>query len=717
MRAYAPRFGGDVELWGMTGLLHDLDYEKYPNLESGHPRMAIAELERLGFPPELVRAVASHADFMGVPRETAMEKALYAVDELSGFILAVAYVRPEGLTGMTPKSVKKKLKQPSFAAAVGREDLRSGAEELGVDFDEHLATVIAALEVQQSELLVAASASPRPRMAVPRPLPYVDPHARRGLFYRLSFAGWARARRAARPARSCGGSTVADAPHRRALRVRADPPHRTAPDAGRAQRSPAPQRGHLLPPRGAGDDRHLSSSDSPSTPPGFTTSAPTPTWCSVVSASSPRSSATRASARGSGDSPTASFRPTPLTASAPPGPGARSQSSSPPRRRQGRRGSPPVSWPGMLRIVVLEGDETGQELLDAALPVLGRDVCGLEIELVHYDLSLVARRASANGVVHEAAQAMREAGFGIKAATITPEGADDVGSPNRILREEIDGKVIIRTGRRIPGVSPIAGVHFPDRRRAHGGRRRLRGQAVARGQPATDEIAYRTERISRSTCHAVAEYAFRTAAAISGRVYGGPKWTVSPVYEGMFKEELDAAAARHPDVAYAPVLIDATYAGLISGAADSPLVIPALNRDGDCLSDLVLPMFGSIAGAESVLLAFDDDYETRSRWPRRRTAPLRHCSANLANPLAMMLACGAILHHAGAAGHVPARARASRAIYEAALEGIAAGVRTPDLGGQRHHRLHRATLARVARSSRCGRRCGRDGGRMPGRPR
>ena len=114
------------------------------------------------------------------------------------------------------------------------------------------------------------------------------------------------------------------------------------------------------------------------------------------------------------------------------------------------------------------------------------------------------------------------------------------------------------------------------------------------------------ERITRSTCRAVAEYAFRAAERSRARVYGGPKWTVSPVYEGMLKEEMDAAAARHPELGYQPVLIDATYAGLLSGATDAPLVIPALNRDGDCLSDLVLPMFGSIAGAESVLLAFDE---------------------------------------------------------------------------------------------------------------
>ncbi len=153
MRAYAPRFGGDVELWGATGLLHDLDYERYPNLDDGHPRYAIRELEQRGYPPELVRAVASHADFMGVPRETPMEKTLYAVDELSGFVLACAYVRPDGLRGMTPKSVNKKLKQPSFAAAVGREELYRGAEELGVAFDEHVQVVIDALEAEHEQLM------------------------------------------------------------------------------------------------------------------------------------------------------------------------------------------------------------------------------------------------------------------------------------------------------------------------------------------------------------------------------------------------------------------------------------------------------------------------------------------------------------------------------------------------------------------------------------
>ena len=152
MRAYARRLGGDEETWGLVGLLHDLDYERHPDLETGHPRVALAELERRDVDPVVVRAIASHADFLGVSRDSLMEKTLYAVDELTGFVLAVAYVRPEGIHGMTPKSVKKKLKTPAFAAAVNRDEVRQGAEELGVDFDEHVAFVIAALEERSGEL-------------------------------------------------------------------------------------------------------------------------------------------------------------------------------------------------------------------------------------------------------------------------------------------------------------------------------------------------------------------------------------------------------------------------------------------------------------------------------------------------------------------------------------------------------------------------------------
>ncbi|MEO8688394.1 MAG: isocitrate/isopropylmalate family dehydrogenase [Solirubrobacteraceae bacterium] len=337
-----------------------------------------------------------------------------------------------------------------------------------------------------------------------------------------------------------------------------------------------------------------------------------------------------------------------------------------------------------LTIIVLEGDETGQELLEQALRVLDPEVISLKAELVHFDLSLDHRRETDNTVVTEAAEAMREAGFGIKAATITPEGKDDVGSPNRILREAIDGKVIIRTGRRIPGVvGPVSGVHYPISvvrmavEDAYGAKQWREGE-----QDADDEVAYRTEKITRSTCRAVAEYAFRTAERTDAVVYGGPKWTVSPVYEGMLKEELDRAAKRHEGVEYRPVLIDATYAGLISGVADTPLVIPALNRDGDCLSDLVLPMFGSIAGAESVLLAFDDDHEidvAMAEAPHGTAPSLR--GKDLANPMAMILACAAVLSYAHVRG-VKGADRASRAIYESVLETIAGGVKTIDLGGE-----------------------------------
>jgi isocitrate/isopropylmalate dehydrogenase len=333
-----------------------------------------------------------------------------------------------------------------------------------------------------------------------------------------------------------------------------------------------------------------------------------------------------------------------------------------------------------LRIIVLEGDETGQELLDQALRVLDPAVTQVDAEFETYDLSLENRRNTKNEVVSAAAKAIREAGLGIKAATITPEGADDVGSPNRILREEIDGKVIIRTGRRIPGVAPVAGVHYPISvcRMAVGD---AYGAKQWREGEDGDEVAFRTERISRSVCRAVAEYSFRTAKKIHGRVYGGPKWTVSPVYEGMLKEELDAAHERHPDVPYQPVLIDATYAGLVSGAADVPMVIPALNRDGDCLSDLVLPLFGSIAGSESVLLAFNEDLEIQAVMAEapHGTAPAL-VGKNIANPMAMIMAAAATMHYAHELGHAGADV-ASRAIYEAVLETVATGIKTPDLGG------------------------------------
>jgi predicted hydrolase (HD superfamily) len=152
MRAYARKDGEDEERWGITGLVHDLDYERYPDLDTGHPRYAIAELERLEWPRDIIDAVAGHADFMGVPRETPMAKTLFAVDELSGFVGACARVRPTGIEGMAPKSVRKKLKQPSFAAGVNRDEVRRGIEELGVDETEHIQLIIDAMAENAQDL-------------------------------------------------------------------------------------------------------------------------------------------------------------------------------------------------------------------------------------------------------------------------------------------------------------------------------------------------------------------------------------------------------------------------------------------------------------------------------------------------------------------------------------------------------------------------------------
>jgi len=327
-------------------------------------------------------------------------------------------------------------------------------------------------------------------------------------------------------------------------------------------------------------------------------------------------------------------------------------------------------------IVVLEGDQTGQELLEEALRVLDESVIRVPLTFQRFDLSLDNRRATNNGVVHAAAEAMKAHRFGLKAATITPETKNDVGSPNAIVRKEIDGKVILRTGRRIPGVRPIGGVYAPISvvRMAVDdayGAREWREEADG------DEIAFRTERISRRVCRAVVEFAFAHARRTRARVFGGPKFTVSPTYEGMFKEEMDAAAARYPDVRYEPQLIDATYALLLSTSGDA-LVVPSLNRDGDCLSDFVLQLFGSIAGSESLLLSFDDDFKTQVVMAEapHGTAPSLF-GKNVANPMAMILAGASLLTYLD---H-PEAARASRAIYEAVFESVSDGVKTADLGG------------------------------------
>lgn len=325
----------------------------------------------------------------------------------------------------------------------------------------------------------------------------------------------------------------------------------------------------------------------------------------------------------------------------------------------------------------MEGDETGQELLEEALRVLDPAVTRCDLHFERHDLSLEKRRATANGVVRQAAERLKETGLGIKAATITPGDPDDVGSPNALLRELIGAQVILRTGRRIPSVRPIAGIHAPIAvvrmavEDAYNAKEWREGSGL-------DEVAYSTRYITRRTCRAVAEFAFRYARRTGSKVFGGPKYTVSPIYEGMFKEEMDRAAARYSDVRYDPQLIDATYALLLE-ATGEPLVIPALNRDGDTLSDLVLKMFGTIAGAESVVFSLDDDFEVRIALTEapHGTAPSLQ-GKNVANPMAMILAGAALLRYVG----TPEATAASRAIYEATLEAVYDGVRTADLGGQ-----------------------------------
>jgi isocitrate dehydrogenase (NAD+) len=329
-------------------------------------------------------------------------------------------------------------------------------------------------------------------------------------------------------------------------------------------------------------------------------------------------------------------------------------------------------------IVVMHGDETGEELLVQSLRILDPALLRLKFSLQHYDLSLENRRATKNKVVYEAAQAMRETGLGLKAATITPGDPDDVGSPNALLREEINGKVILRTGRRIPKINPIAGIHEPiavvrmavdDAYGAKEWREKM---------PDGDEIAYRTARLSRYTCRCVADFSFQIAERMGARVFGGPKFTVSPIYEGMFKEELDAAAARHPQVDYEPLLIDATFAMLLRTGGEA-MVIPALNRDGDLLSDMILQMFGSIAGSESLVLAFGQDASqikvVMAEAPHG-TAPALY-GKNIANPMAMILAGAALL------SYLPGTQadQASRAIYEAVFEAVHANHVTTDLDG------------------------------------
>ncbi|MEX2144310.1 MAG: isocitrate/isopropylmalate family dehydrogenase [Anaerolineales bacterium] len=330
-----------------------------------------------------------------------------------------------------------------------------------------------------------------------------------------------------------------------------------------------------------------------------------------------------------------------------------------------------------IQIVVMHGDQTGEELLLQALRLADQAVLGLPFTLEHFDLSLKSRRATNNRVVHAAGKAMLKSKLGLKAATITPEQADGVGSPNAIIRTDLAAQIILRTGRRIPHVLPVGGAHAPIAV-ARMAVQDAYGAKEWRQQENGDEVAYRTSKIFRSDCRAVAEFSFLYAQKNDAIVFGGPKYTVSPVYEGMFKEELDAAAQRYPEVAYRPMLIDATLAMLLQSGGEA-LVIPALNRDGDLLSDLILQMFGSIAGSESLVLAFDESgtqIQAVMAEAPHGTAPALE-GKDVANPMAMILALAALLSYAPGLQ----AEQASRAIYEAVFEAIHAGLATPDLGG------------------------------------
>lgn len=329
------------------------------------------------------------------------------------------------------------------------------------------------------------------------------------------------------------------------------------------------------------------------------------------------------------------------------------------------------------KIAVLHGDQTGEELLLQGLRVLAPEVIGLALEFQHFDLSLENRRKTQNQVVSEAAAAMLASGLGLKAATITPTEPGDVGSPNALLRDQIDAKVILRIGRRLPRVNTIAGVHAPIAVVRMAVDDAYNAKEWREKTPDGDEIAYRTAQISRSNCRCVADFSFQLARRMGARVFGGPKFTVSPVYEGMFKEELDQAAARYPDIPYEPLLIDAVFALLMKTGGDS-LVIPTLNRDGDLLSDMILQMFGSIAGGESLVLSFEDASQIQVVMAEapHGTAPALQ-GKDLANPAAMILAGAALLSYV----ENPKADQASRAIYEAVFETIYAGIATTDLRG------------------------------------
>jgi isocitrate/isopropylmalate dehydrogenase len=330
-----------------------------------------------------------------------------------------------------------------------------------------------------------------------------------------------------------------------------------------------------------------------------------------------------------------------------------------------------------MKLVIMHGDGTGEELLEQAQRVIQP----LGIEVVDYDLSLENRSSTENRVVHEAAEAVREHGVGVKAATDTVQ---PWGSPNRILREVMDAHVILRRGEPLLGIEP----RLRDLDRAISIVRMATGDAYGaheeRGYDEHGGYARRIETIRQSSCDHVADYAFRLAREKDGIVLGGTKYTVSPVYEAMLQEALERASEDNPGVEYWPTLIDATYAAIITNQGQGKeLVIPTLNRDGDCLADLVLPLYGSIAGASSQIISMDDTGEVCAvlHEAAHGTAPTLK-GLDVANPLAMVLSfAGAVDDLIRLNPSHPSLPYTGVEIRKAAHEALSAGVRTGDLGG------------------------------------
>ena len=421
MRAYAERFGEDEELYARhrAAPRPRLRAASGHGQPTGHPRTALALFRERGYPDELIDAVAGHADFLDVPRESRMAKTLYAVDELSGFVAACALVRPTGIEGLTPKSVKKKLKQPSFAAGVNRDDVRRGAEELGVDFDEHVAFVIAAMEARADELGLAPQRS--------------------GLALAPAPAGLGPGGQVRHGAEGVRDAVLAAVPHEGERHV--------------AERLAAVGAGAV---------------------PGLVLQAPSDRAASPPSAlpASPRAPRAPAGRRPPAARPAAR--------------GGASRPRAPPRDRtrnsvrgRSRLDSPP-RWPTSCELSSWRATRPARSCSSRRCGCSTRPSRRSRSSSSTTTCRSRTAASTNNEVVSAAAAAMREARFGVKAATVTPEGADDVGSPNRLLREAIDGKVIIRTGPAHPGRDAGGRRALPDRRGAHGGRRRLRRGAVAR---------------------------------------------------------------------------------------------------------------------------------------------------------------------------------------------------------------------------------------------